>query len=107
MLARLSGAQISAEEIRLLTNRCGRELAHAQEQAHPDPAVPGTPPVALDRKEATPEDRSISGLDGGWVPSRERRGGMEGKVAVIARGKQVLREPSQPSADRTWVQVEK
>lgn len=54
-----------------------------------------------------PEERTIIGMDGGWVPSRERRGGMEGKVAVIARGKQALREPSQPSADMTWIQLEK
>jgi len=107
VLARLSGAQISAEEIRLLTNRCGREVARAQEQAHPDAVSPATPAVAPARQEASPEERTIIGMDGGWVPSREQRGGMEGKVAVIARGKQVLREPSQPSADMTWVQVEK
>jgi hypothetical protein len=32
---------------------------------------------------------------------------MEGKVTLIVRGKEVLREPRLPSADMTWVQVEK
>ena len=105
-LARLSGAQISAEELRLLTNRWGREVARAQEQAHPDPVCSAPPPEAKAGQERAAPDRTIIGLDGGWVPSREQRGGMEGKVALIARGKQVLREPRQPAADMTWVQLE-
>jgi hypothetical protein len=108
VLARLSGAQISAEEIRLLTNRCGRELARGQEQAAVAAAVSSAAsPVNQATEAAPPEDRTIIGLDGGWVPSREQRGGMEGKVAVVVRGKEVLREPSQPRADMMWVQLEK
>jgi transposase-like protein len=106
-LARLSGAQISAEEIRLLTNRCGRELAHTQEQAAAAAVSAAAPPAEQPREATAPEERTIIGLDGGWVPSRQKRGGMEGKVAVIVRGKEVLREPSQPSEGMTWVQLEK
>jgi transposase-like protein len=106
-LARLSGAQISAEEIRLLTNRCGQELARGQEQAAVAAMSRAEPSVEQVREVAAPEERMIIGLDGGWIPSREQRGGMEGKVAVVVRGKEVLREPSLPSADMTWVQLEK
>jgi len=103
VLARLCGAQISAEEIRLLTNRGGRELARTQEQA----AASQEGMQAALPETADPEDRTLIGLDGGWVPSRDQRGGMEGKVAVIVRGKELLREPHLPSQEITWVQMEK
>jgi hypothetical protein len=107
VLARLCGAQICAEEIRLLTNRCGRELARSQEQAMATPVSRAAPPTDQEVEAVAKTDRTIIGLDGGWVPSREQRGGMEGKVAVVVRGKEVLREPSLPRADMTWVQLEK
>lgn len=106
VLARLCGAQISAEEMRLLTNGCGRELARCQEQAASAAMLRAVPPTDHATEAAAKTDRTIIGMDGGWVPSREQRGGMEGKVAIIVRGKQELREPSQPSADMTWVQLE-
>ena len=31
-------------------------------------------------------ERLVVGLDGGWVPSRDQAGGMEGKVGVVATG---------------------
>lgn len=107
VVARLAGAQISAEEVRLLTNHCGQALARTQEQVPADPVAPASSTEAPASQQAAAEDRTIIGLDGGWVPSREQRGGMEGKVAVVARGKQVRREPSQPSADMTWYEMAK
>ena len=79
-LKRLSGAQISAEEIRLLTNQHGQQRA-AQQQAEAQRvcAEPAQPPAA----DQDAEQVLLVGVDGGWVGSREQRGGMEGKVAVV------------------------
>jgi transposase-like protein len=106
VLARLSGAHISAEEVRLLTNRSGQVLAQRQEQTSSDALVSSekaeiTPPLT------TKTDRTILGLDGGWVPCREQRGGMEGKVAVVASHQALLREPSHPSQEMTWYELKK
>lgn len=80
LLKKLSGAQISAEEIRLLTNRQGKQRAAVQ-QAEAEQACASLPePTPQD---AEPEQPLLVGLDGGWVCSREQRGGMEGKVAVV------------------------
>lgn len=79
VLRKLSGAQISAEEIRRLTNRQGMQRAqHQQAEAE---RVCAEPPA----KSAAPSapQPMLVGLDGGWVCSREQRGGMEGKVAVV------------------------
>jgi hypothetical protein len=80
MLKRLCGAEISAEEIRLLLNRQGK-LRAAQQQAEAsrvcsEPAQPAAAALEEDR-------RVLVGIDGGWVGSREQRGGMEGTVAVV------------------------
>lgn len=81
LLKRLSGAQISAEEMRLLTNAHGQQRAAAQQtEAEHLCAAPQEPPTP---RPAT-EQPMLVGLDGGWVCSREQRGGMEGKVAVVA-----------------------
>jgi hypothetical protein len=37
------------------------------------------------------------GLDGGWVCSREQRGGMEGKVAVVCSQVEDLPLPTSPA----------
>jgi hypothetical protein len=81
LLKRLSGAQISAEEIRLLTNRGGKRRASQQQQEAEQACAspPTSPPQA--EQEAQP---MLVGMDGGWVCSREQRGGMEGKVAVVS-----------------------
>jgi hypothetical protein len=80
LLKRLSGAQVSAEEIRLLTNQEGQRRA-VQQQAEAEQvcAAPAQEPAAPQQAEPP----VLLGLDGGWVCSREQRGGMEGKVAVI------------------------
>jgi hypothetical protein len=77
---KLSGAQISAEEIRLLTNRQGKQRALHQQEAAERECSSSTP---VGRAPESPEQPMLVGLDGGWVCSREQRGGMEGKVAVV------------------------
>ena len=80
LLKRLSGAQISAEEIRLLTNRGGK-LRAAQQQEEAERACSSAAQPAPEAEKS--EQPRLLGLDGGWVCSREQRGGMEGKVAVV------------------------
>ncbi len=80
LLRRLSGAQISAEEIRLLTNRGGQQRA-VQQQAEAERTCSSAAKEARAAQQAEPP--MLVGLDGGWVCSREQRGGMEGKVAVV------------------------
>jgi hypothetical protein len=91
LLKRLSGAHISAEEIRLLTNRQGKQRAVQQQeeaaQACSCPAKEG--PTAQNA-----EQPMLVGLDGGWVCSREQRGGMEGKVAVVCSQMEDLPMPA-------------
>src|SRR5258707_1162444 len=78
LLKKLSGAHISAEEIRLLTSRGGKQRAVQQQEeaeracSSPVQEVPGAEKA---------EQPMLVGLDGGWVCSRDQRGGMEGKVA--------------------------
>jgi len=79
-LKRLSGAHISAEEIRLLTNRAGKQRA-VQQQEEAERACSSAAKEAPSAQKA--EQPMLVGLDGGWVGSREQRGGMEGKVAVV------------------------
>jgi hypothetical protein len=80
LLKKLSGAQISAEEIRLLTNRQGKQrAAQQQEEAEQAEARPAQEKPSGQHA----EQPMLVGLDGGWVCSREQRGGMEGKVAVV------------------------
>jgi hypothetical protein len=91
LLKQLSGAKSSAEEIRLVLNRRGKHRAGQQQEeaervcATPRAVAPspdqGKPPILV-------------GLDGGWVGSREQRGGMEGKVAVVSSQMQDLPMPT-------------
>ena len=91
LLKRLSGAQISAEEIRRLANQHGKQRAvHQQavaEQACSSPAQE----AETAQNAAQP---MLVGLDGGWVCSREQRGGMEGKVAVVCSQMEDLPMPA-------------
>jgi hypothetical protein len=80
LLKKLSGAQISAEEIRLLTNRGGKQRA-SQQQEEAERACAS--PTQQSPSEQQAEQPMLVGMDGGWVCSREQRGGMEGKVAVV------------------------
>lgn len=104
-LHELSGAQVSHEELRRWTNRLGQQAAQAQ-QAEADDLLRLTAeqvrqerdaaaraerlglPLPAPRPSLAPRtpDRLVVGLDGGWIPSRDQPGGMEGKVGVVATG---------------------
>lgn len=87
LLKRLSGAQISAEEMRLVTNAQGKQRAmQQQEEAERVCSSPVEEAGAMQKA----EQPMLVGLDGGWVCSREQRGGMEGKVAVVSSRMQDL-----------------
>ena len=100
LLQRLSGAQISAEEIRLLTNRGGQQRA-MQQQEEAERACSSPAQQAAAAPQAEPP--LLVGMDGGWVGSREQRGGMEGKVAVICSRVEDLPMPTH-SATFSWSQ---
>jgi hypothetical protein len=92
VLHHLSGAQVSAEQVRHQTNQQGGQEAHAQHDAADRLLQPTVEQVRREREQAqrhpavAAPPRLIVGLDGGWVPSREQAGGMEGKVGVVATG---------------------
>jgi hypothetical protein len=105
VLHRLCGASISGEQVRLLTNRTGTTHAKLQQEAARQ-AV-SAPQVVCTMTQSA-QDRGVIGLDGGWVASREQRGGMEGKVGVIAMQKELL--PSRPVpklSEVTWYEIAK
>jgi len=92
ILQRLSGVQLSDERLRHLTNEQGTCLAR-QQQAHAERLLADAVNPTLIRRERAetssaapapqPEWLQV-GLDGGWIPSREQKGGMEGKIGVVA-----------------------
>jgi hypothetical protein len=102
VLRHLSGVQISAEEVRRQTVRAGQRTAAAQQAEAEQVLRPTAADVRAERDRQAAQDRAaraghpptlavvparlIVGLDGGWVPSREQAGGMEGKVGVVATG---------------------
>lgn len=86
------GAQLSDESLRQLTNERGRAVAKEQcEQAEQvlQEAV-SMQQIRTQREQSSGVSQPVAadclqvGLDGGWVPSREQKGGIEGKVAVVA-----------------------
>ena len=98
VLQTLCGAQVSAEEVRHWTNRLGDAEAQAQ-QAEAERLLTPTAEQVRQERDAqvrrerrgecnapAPPARLVVGLDGGWLPSREQRGGMEGKIGVVATG---------------------
>jgi hypothetical protein len=103
-LRQLCGARVSPEQVRQLTLAAGaaavtRQADETRRLVYPTAAEwraevaagvertrRGQRPVAS----APPPARLLVELDGGWVPSREQAGGMEGKVAVLASGTRAL-----------------
>jgi hypothetical protein len=92
VLQRLSGAVLSDERLRQITNEQGQTLAKAQ-RAQAEQVLQEA--VSMERIRAQREQSFSAsteippawlqvGLDGGWVPSREQKGGMEGKIGVVA-----------------------
>jgi len=110
LLKRLSGAQISAEEIRLLTNRQGKQQA-AQQQQEAERACLSVAQEAPEAETAQAtrapsatqaQPPMLVGLDGGWVGSCEQRGGMEGKVAVVCSRVEDLPMPTYCTTFADW-----
>lgn len=100
VLQDLCGAQVSHEEVRRWTRRLGRQAADAQREEAERVLTPTAEQVRHERDTQARQQRLgvdgahippaparlLVGLDGGWVPSREQHGGMEGKVGVVATG---------------------
>jgi hypothetical protein len=109
VLKRLSGVQLSDERLRQLTNGQGSILAK-QQQAQAQQVLQEAVSMSQIRaqreasghmpKQKQPELLQV-GLDGGWLPSREQKGGMEGKIGVVARkpgyGGQTGAAPARPA----------
>ena len=92
VLKRLSGVHLSDERLRQLTNEQGSALAqqhYEQAQQVLQEAV-SMSQIRAQREQSHPEAKQEQpeclqvGLDGGWLPSREQKGGMEGKIGVVA-----------------------
>lgn len=99
----LCGAQVSHEEVRRWTVRQGAQAAQVQQAEAEALLAPTAERVHRERdaearaqrrgERQTPlptPTRLTVGLDGGWLPSREQRGGMEGKVGVVATGAEAV-----------------
>jgi len=92
VLKRLSGVQLSDERLRQLTNEQGKALARQQQGQAQQVLLDAVslPKSRTQRWQTEPATQPEQpewvqvGLDGGWVPSREQRGGMEGKIGVVA-----------------------
>lgn len=99
-LQRRCGATVSAEQVRQFALTAGRERAATQQQTAAALVAPTAERIRTERAAAVvrtrhgsrtvptaaPPARLLVELDGGWVPSRDQSGGMEGKVAVVATG---------------------
>lgn len=92
VLKGLSGVQLSGERLRQLTNEQGSGLALQHQEAAQQvlgDAI-NLPLIRRERAQTGPAAKSAPpewlqvGLDGGWVPSREQKGGMEGKIGGVA-----------------------
>jgi hypothetical protein len=98
VLRELCGAPVSHEEVRRWTGRLGAQTAEAQRVEAERLLAPTAEQVRQERDAQrrrarlgeggadVPPARLLGGLDGGWLPSREQLGGMEGKVGVVATG---------------------
>ncbi|GAC1452830.1 MAG: hypothetical protein PVSMB4_13420 [Ktedonobacterales bacterium] len=105
VLRELCGAQVSHEEVRRWTGRLGQQEAERQHLEAEYLLTPTAEQVRAERDAVArhqrlrtaadagaeaaadaPPARLVVGLDGGWLPSRDQRGGMEGKVGVVATG---------------------
>lgn len=92
VLRGLCGAEISGEWVRRLTVAAGADAARRQADAATRLVTPTMVDIRAERAHhptplgapAQSGTRLLVGLDGGWVPSRDQAGGMEGKVGVVA-----------------------
>lgn len=99
VLQDLCGAQVSHEEVRRWTVRQGSQEAQHQQAEAEALLAPTAEQVRVEGdatarrvrlgealRAAPPPERLTVGLDGGWLPSRDQPGGMEGKVGIVATG---------------------
>lgn len=93
VLRDLCAAKISPEKVRQLTIQAGAREAREELALAQQAVSPTAEQVRKEREEALEGRGAVAakgpelllvGLDGGWVPSREQVGGMEGKVGVVA-----------------------
>jgi hypothetical protein len=91
VLRGLCGAEISPEWVRQLTNAAGLAAARTQAVLAARLVTPTAADVRAERaaglaapRPALPPAQLLVGWDGGWIPSRDQPGGMEGKVGVVA-----------------------
>lgn len=114
VLRGLCGAEVSAEWVRQLTVRAGQLEAAAQAHTAARLAAPTAADVRAERARSlagpptaarpTAPAQLLVGLDGGWVPSRDQPGGMEGKVGVVATEREAIgRRGRQRLARRRYV----
>ena len=117
LLAELLGAVISPEQVRQATLSAGRQLAADQQAVAAACVAPSAETVRAERTAATertrhgsrpivvppPPARLLVGLDGGWVPSRDQPGGMEGKVGGVATGVVAIGPDRQALSPRRYV----
>ncbi len=112
VLHELCGAVVSDEKLRQLTESAGAEEVYRQREQAAKLLEPLTVEQLREQRDAefgvtgvtksnsqhsqickAKEEvarRLLVGLDGGWVPSREQPGGMEGKVGVLATDWEVI-----------------
>ena len=83
VLTRLSGAEVSPEWIRQTTAATGGALAAAEVEA-----AQAVVRSQVERGPASAPEQVLIGMDGGWVSSRDNPHGMEGKVGVVASGRE-------------------
>ena len=115
VVAQLCGVAVSPETVRSLTNCAGTTEQRAQQAAAeavvaPTAAQVRTQDVAAQARRSTialgqtlVPTRLVVGLDGGWVASRDQRGGMEGKVGVVATGSQAIGQERHRLTPRRYV----
>ncbi len=85
VLTRLSGVQLSDERLRQITNAQGKTAANQQQEQgqHLVEKAVNMEQIHAQRVHASPEGRPEPsewlqvGLDGGWLPSREQKGGQD------------------------------
>ena len=92
VLKRLSGVQLSDERLRQLTNEQGSALAE-QQSAQAQQVLKEAVSMSQIRAQRAQSGQDVKkdqlkclqvGLDGGWLPSHEQKGGMEGKIGAVA-----------------------
>jgi hypothetical protein len=92
VLKRLSGVQLSDERLRQLTNKQGSALAeqHYEQAQQVLKKAVSLSQIRAQRAQSGQDVKQDhpqwlqAGLDGGWLPSREQKGGMEDKIGVVA-----------------------